>query len=108
MGAGAVVNVEAAWPHAATVSAGVHAASVNVVVCVPLGGCWPCFLSLCLISASLSWMVYTPVPNEQKFSSNVVEKCLQMASEDLRDVLIRELCSDDAIGRMLQDQYGTS
>ena len=52
--------------------------------------------------------VYTADLNEQKFSSNVVEKCLQMASEDLRDVLIRELCSDDAIGRMLQDQYGTS
>ncbi len=45
----------------------------------------------------------TPV---QKFSSNVVEKCLQMASEDLRDVLVRELCCGKGIEAMLLDQYG--
>jgi hypothetical protein len=48
-----------------------------------------------------------PLP-AQKFSSNVVEKCLQMASDDLRDALVRELCSDKGIELMLQDQYGAS
>jgi hypothetical protein len=44
----------------------------------------------------------------QKFSSNVVEKCLQMASVDLQETLIRELCSEDTIGHMLHDQYGNT
>ncbi|KAJ8903959.1 hypothetical protein NDN08_000490 [Rhodosorus marinus] len=43
----------------------------------------------------------------QKFSSNVVEKCLQQGNAETRSILIEELISDsDMIGRLLHDAYG--
>jgi len=41
----------------------------------------------------------------QKFSSNVVEKCLQMADEDVREKIIEEIFADDRLPRLLQDPY---
>jgi len=42
----------------------------------------------------------------QKFSSNVVEKCLQMADDEMKAALLDEVCNDDAILRLLHDQFG--
>lgn len=43
--------------------------------------------------------------SRQKFSSNVVEKCLQQAQPEARDLLLREMCSQRLLGPMLQDQF---
>jgi len=43
----------------------------------------------------------------QKFSSNVVEKCLQLASRDLRRLVIAELMADaDTTKRLIFDSFG--
>lgn len=43
----------------------------------------------------------------QKFSSNVVEKCLQLASRDLRRLIIVELMTDaDTTKRLIFDSFG--
>ena len=43
--------------------------------------------------------------SRQKFSSNVVEKCLQQAQPIARDLLLREMCSQRMLAPMLQDQF---
>jgi hypothetical protein len=41
----------------------------------------------------------------QKFSSNVVEKCLKLGVEEPRARLVRELMTSSHLGQLLQDQY---
>ena len=41
----------------------------------------------------------------QKFSSNVVEKCLKLGAEEYRSRLVRELMTSPRLGQLLQDQY---
>jgi hypothetical protein len=41
----------------------------------------------------------------QKFSSNVVEKCLKLGVEESRSRLVRELTTSPHLGQLLQDQY---
>lgn len=41
----------------------------------------------------------------QKFSSNVVEKCLKLAEEEKRAEIIRELINTSRLGQLLQDPY---
>lgn len=41
----------------------------------------------------------------QKFSSNVVEKCLKLGVEEYRGRLVRELTASSRLGQLLQDQY---
>lgn len=41
----------------------------------------------------------------QKFSSNVVEKCLKLGVEEHRARLVRELTASPRLGQLLQDQY---
>ena len=42
----------------------------------------------------------------QKYSSNVVEKCLTYASEERRAHIIRELISNAHLDQVMQDPYG--
>jgi len=45
----------------------------------------------------------------QKFSSNVVEKCLKLGGRslnDTRDMLVREIMTSPQLPRLLQDPYG--
>lgn len=42
----------------------------------------------------------------QKFSSNVVERCLEKGPEDLKLLFIEELCSAPNIADLLRDQFG--
>ncbi|CAN6464922.1 unnamed protein product [Victoria cruziana] len=41
----------------------------------------------------------------QKYSSNVVEKCLKLAEEEKRALIIRELIDDPRLGQLLQDPF---
>lgn len=41
----------------------------------------------------------------QKFSSNVVEKCLKLGVEEYRGRLVRELTQSSRLSQLLQDQY---
>jgi hypothetical protein len=41
----------------------------------------------------------------QKFSSNVIEKCIRMAQQDTRKYLISELLNRDRLERLLRDPY---
>eukprot|EP00250_Pteridium_aquilinum_P006658 c16529_g1_i1 orf=341-2908(-) len=41
----------------------------------------------------------------QKFSSNVVEKCLKVASEENKAIIVKELVSSSVLGQLLQDPY---
>lgn len=41
----------------------------------------------------------------QKFSSNVVEKCLKLAGEEKRARIIRELINNSRLGQLLQDPF---
>lgn len=48
-----------------------------------------------------------PELSMQKFSSNVVEKCLKLGGLDPeRQVIIREILSSPLLPRLLQDSYG--
>ncbi|PIA54012.1 hypothetical protein AQUCO_00900530v1 [Aquilegia coerulea] len=42
----------------------------------------------------------------QKYSSNVVEKCLKFAGEDRRPRIVQELITDSRLDQILQDPYG--
>lgn len=42
----------------------------------------------------------------QKYSSNVVEKCLKFAGENSRARIIQELIQHPHLGQILQDPYG--
>lgn len=42
----------------------------------------------------------------QKYSSNVVEKCLKSASEDRRTHIIQELINNAHLDQIMQDPYG--
>ncbi|KAF6139343.1 hypothetical protein GIB67_021553 [Kingdonia uniflora] len=42
----------------------------------------------------------------QKYSSNVVEKCLKFSGEDCRSQIVHELLSDLQLDQILQDRYG--
>jgi hypothetical protein len=48
---------------------------------------------------------HVPVLSMQKFASNVVEKCLRVASSDIRRALIIELYSREVLQRLLRDAY---
>lgn len=41
----------------------------------------------------------------QKFSSNVVEKCLKLSGDEARARLIYELINSSQLGQLLQDPY---
>jgi hypothetical protein len=41
----------------------------------------------------------------QKFSSNVVEKCLKLGGEDSKANIIRELTSSTRLSQLLQDPF---
>ncbi|KAH9192564.1 hypothetical protein AeNC1_005468 [Aphanomyces euteiches] len=41
----------------------------------------------------------------QKFSSNVIEKCLELAPDYLRQTFVKEIIASPRMYRMLQDQY---
>eukprot|EP01018_Ginkgo_biloba_P011409 Gb_41364 [translate_table: standard] len=41
----------------------------------------------------------------QKFSSNVVEKCLKLSAEENRKHIILELINSSRLGQLLQDPY---
>lgn len=42
----------------------------------------------------------------QKFSSNVVEKCLRHAGEERQSHIIQELIDDPRLDQIMQDPYG--
>jgi hypothetical protein len=42
----------------------------------------------------------------QKFSSNVVERCLKLSSTHWRAIIIRELTAQDSVAELLKDRYG--
>lgn len=42
----------------------------------------------------------------QKYSSNVVEKCLKFSGDEQRARIIRELIDNSQLGQILQDPYG--
>lgn len=44
--------------------------------------------------------------SKQKFSSNVVEKCLKASSSHWRTIIIRELIAQPAVSELLRDRYG--
>jgi len=44
--------------------------------------------------------------SKQKFSSNVVEKCLRQSSAHWRNIIIKELIAQPAISELLRDRYG--
>lgn len=44
--------------------------------------------------------------SRQKFSSNVVERCLQLSGPEDKDRMIRELCDPRGLGDLLRDVYG--
>lgn len=44
--------------------------------------------------------------SKQKFSSNVVEKCLKQSSTHWRTIIIRELIAQPAVSELLRDRYG--
>ncbi|KAH3731894.1 armadillo-type protein [Pelomyxa schiedti] len=52
--------------------------------------------------------LYGSIPRlcTQKFSSNVIEKCLKVADKACFERLIGEIASTSALGALLQDQYG--
>jgi len=41
----------------------------------------------------------------QKFSSNVIEKCIEKATEDVQSAYVDELCDATHIRQLMQDQY---
>ena len=43
--------------------------------------------------------------SEQKFSSNVIEKCLQQNQPDIQEAMIREISKSRNIAQMIVDQY---
>ena len=43
--------------------------------------------------------------SEQKFSSNVIEKCLQQNQPDIQEAMIREISKSRNISQMIVDQY---
>lgn len=46
--------------------------------------------------------------SKQKFSSNVVEKCLKESSSHWRSIIIRELTAQPGVADLLRDRYGPS
>lgn len=42
----------------------------------------------------------------QKYSSNVVEKCLKYAGEERRSCIIKELVNNPRLDQIMQDPYG--
>lgn len=47
-----------------------------------------------------------PAYSMQKFSSNVIEKCLVMANADLRNQMIQEILESGSLQKLLHDSYG--
>jgi len=47
-----------------------------------------------------------PRLSQQKFSSNVVEKCLRVGDAQLRSAIISELMAEGTISSLLQDSFG--
>ncbi|CAM6082228.1 unnamed protein product [Calypogeia fissa] len=66
-------------------------------------------LDLGMTWASIEVMVrlenHYPFLAMQKFSSNVVEKCLKLATDENRGRIVRELMGSPRLGQMLQDPY---
>lgn len=44
--------------------------------------------------------------SKQKFSSNVVDKCILFNDENYRDIIINKLIASNTINELLLDQYG--
>ena len=42
----------------------------------------------------------------EKYSSNVIEKCLEINSEDMKRLMVIEMLTADRYINFLQDQYG--
>ncbi len=42
----------------------------------------------------------------QKFSSNVIEKCLEKADEELRKLYIEEICQNEKLSGLIRNSYG--
>eukprot|EP01063_Lacrimia_lanifica_P000144 TRINITY_DN1005_c0_g1_i1.p1 TRINITY_DN1005_c0_g1~~TRINITY_DN1005_c0_g1_i1.p1 ORF type:complete len:803 (+),score=194.47 TRINITY_DN1005_c0_g1_i1:270-2678(+) len=40
-----------------------------------------------------------------KFSSNVIEKCIKLASEQVKAIILAEMCDEHVLPRMLQDPF---
>jgi hypothetical protein len=43
---------------------------------------------------------------KNKFSSNVIEKCLRTVNKNLRDKLIDEVAKEEVLGELITHQYG--
>eukprot|EP01060_Flectonema_neradi_P002809 TRINITY_DN11771_c1_g1_i1.p1 TRINITY_DN11771_c1_g1~~TRINITY_DN11771_c1_g1_i1.p1 ORF type:complete len:517 (+),score=89.70 TRINITY_DN11771_c1_g1_i1:92-1642(+) len=41
-----------------------------------------------------------------KFSSNVIEKCIQTGPDSVREILIHEMCQPNTISQLMQDAFG--
>jgi len=44
--------------------------------------------------------------SKQKFSSNVIEKCLKQSGSHWRSIVINELCEQPGVSELLRDRYG--
>jgi pumilio RNA-binding family len=42
----------------------------------------------------------------EKFSSNVIEKCLEHNSNDIKEAMVKEILNADSFYEFLIDQYG--
>eukprot|EP00658_Telonema_sp_P-2_P051248 TRINITY_DN3929_c0_g1_i1.p1 TRINITY_DN3929_c0_g1~~TRINITY_DN3929_c0_g1_i1.p1 ORF type:complete len:412 (+),score=96.17 TRINITY_DN3929_c0_g1_i1:152-1387(+) len=47
-----------------------------------------------------------PTLSESKFSSNVIERCLELTSTDVRQLIIDEITDPSTLPKLLRDQYG--
>jgi hypothetical protein len=53
-----------------------------------------------------SMLGHLNVLSRQKFSSNVVERCLQLSNPEDKELMILELCDMRGLGELLKDVYG--
>ncbi|KAI9823340.1 MAG: hypothetical protein M1832_002564 [Thelocarpon impressellum] len=52
-----------------------------------------------------SFVGHVPALSKQKFSSNVIEKCLRTAEPSMKKLLIEEMLQSNELERMLRDSY---
>lgn len=52
-----------------------------------------------------SFLGHVPALSKQKFSSNVIEKCLRTADSPMKQLLIEEMLQSNELERMLRDSY---
>jgi hypothetical protein len=63
-----------------------------------------CFAASCLHATC--GVAAASCVNRQKFSSNVVERCLKQSSPQWRALIISELISQQSVAELLRDRYG--